>query len=116
MGVGLGWCAALGLLFFLGYRLAQYKGSAGLVLNLPTEAISQLYLDPASAIAATSMRRTIYYLSFSGFQKSGPSLFTRSRYSNVLNIRSLAENSATRTEIYQPDAETAQIRPDHDIG
>ncbi|HEY4834520.1 MAG TPA: LPS assembly protein LptD, partial [Bradyrhizobium sp.] len=54
--------------FFSDYRLAQYKDSMGSFLSLPTEAISQLYLTGVGNRSYFDAR-TIYYLSFSGFQQ-----------------------------------------------
>src|SRR5229473_1437229 len=54
--------------FFQDYRLAQYKDPLGSFLSLPTEAISQLYLTGVGNRSFFDVR-TIYYLSFSGFQE-----------------------------------------------
>jgi LPS-assembly protein len=70
--------------FFSDYRLAQYKDSMGSFLSLPTEAISQLYLTGVGNRSYFDAR-TIYYLSFSGFQQQVPVIHPVVDYSNVLN-------------------------------
>ncbi|WP_414642853.1 LPS-assembly protein LptD [Bradyrhizobium sp.] len=70
--------------FMSDYRLAQYKDPLNSFLSLPTEAVSQLYL---TGIGNRSYfdARTIYYLSFSGFQQQVPVIHPVIDYSNVLN-------------------------------
>src|ERR1700681_1346102 len=70
--------------FFSDYRLAQYKDPLGSFLSLPTEAISQLYLTGVGNRSYFDAR-TIYYLSFSGFQDKVPVIHPVVDYSNVLN-------------------------------
>jgi LPS-assembly protein len=70
--------------FFSDYRLAQYKDPLGSFLSLPTEAISQLYLTGVGNRSYFDAR-TIYYLSFSGFQQNVPVIHPVVDYSNVLN-------------------------------
>jgi LPS-assembly protein len=70
--------------FMSDYRLAQYKDPLGSFLSLPTEAISQLYLTGVGNRSYFDAR-TIYYLSFSGFQQQVPVVHPVVDYSNVLN-------------------------------
>src|SRR5258707_959259 len=70
--------------FFSDYRLAQYKDPLNSFLNLPTEAISQLYLTGVGNRSYFDAR-TIYYLSYSGFQQKVPVIHPVVDYSNVLN-------------------------------
>ena len=66
------------------YRLSQYKDPLASFLSLPTEAISQLYLTGVGNRSYFDAR-TIYYLSFSGFQQQVPVIHPVVDYSNVLN-------------------------------
>ena len=70
--------------FMSDYRLAQYKDPLASFLSLPTEAISQLYLTGVGNRSYFDAR-TIYYLSFSGFQQQVPVIHPVIDYSNVLN-------------------------------
>ena len=70
--------------FMSDYRLAQYKDPLGSFLNLPTEAISQLYLTGVGNRSYFDAR-TIYYLSFSGNQSQVPVVAPVIDYSNVIN-------------------------------
>jgi LPS-assembly protein len=70
--------------FFSDYRLAQYKDPYGSFLSLPTEAISQLYLTGVGNRSYFDVR-TIYFLSYSGFQQQVPVVHPVLDYSNVIN-------------------------------
>ena len=70
--------------FMSDYRLAQYRDPLGSFLSLPTEAISQLYLTGVGNRSYFDAR-TVYYLSFSGFQEKVPVIHPVVDYSNVLN-------------------------------
>jgi LPS-assembly protein len=70
--------------FMSDYRLAQYKDPLGSFLNLPTEAISQLYLTGVGNRSYFDAR-AIYYLSFSGLQNQVPVVAPVIDYSNVVN-------------------------------
>ena len=70
--------------FMSDYRLSQYKDPLASFLSLPTEAISQLYLTGVGNRSYFDAR-TIYYLSFSGFQQQVPVIHPVIDYSNVLN-------------------------------
>jgi LPS-assembly protein len=70
--------------FFSDYRLAQYKDAQAAFLNLPTEAISQLYLTGVGNRSYFDAR-TMYFLSFSGNQQQVPVVHPVVDYSNVIN-------------------------------
>ena len=70
--------------FMSDYRLSQYKDPLASFLSLPTEAVSQLYLTGVGNRSYFDAR-TIYYLSFSGFQQQVPVIHPVVDYSNVLN-------------------------------
>ena len=70
--------------FLSDYRLAQYKDPLGSFLNLPTEAVSQLYLTGVGNRSYFDAR-AIYYLSFSGLQSQVPVVAPVIDYSNVIN-------------------------------
>ena len=70
--------------FFSDYRLAAYKDPLGSFLNLPTEALSQLYLTGVGNRSFFDAR-TMYFLSFSGNQQQVPVVYPVIDYSNVLN-------------------------------
>jgi LPS-assembly protein len=70
--------------FLQDYRLAQYKDPLNSLLNLPTEAISQLYLTGVGNRSFFDAR-TIYYLSFSGQQSQVPVIHPVIDYNNVIN-------------------------------
>ena len=70
--------------FMSDYRLSQYRDPLASFLSLPTEAVSQLYLTGVGNRSYFDAR-TIYYLSFSGFQQQVPVIHPVVDYSNVLN-------------------------------
>jgi LPS-assembly protein len=70
--------------FMSDYRLAQYRDPLASFLNLPTEAISQLYLTGVGNRSFFDAR-TVYFLSFSGFQQQVPVVHPVVDYSNVIN-------------------------------
>jgi LPS-assembly protein len=57
--------------FFTDYRLSQYSDPYASFLNLPTEAVSQLYLTGVGNRSFFDLR-SIYFLSFSGNQQQVP--------------------------------------------
>lgn len=71
-------------MFLSDYRLSQYKDPYASFLNLPTEAISQLYLTGVGNRSFFDAR-TIYYLSFSGQQSQVPVIHPVVDYNNVIN-------------------------------
>lgn len=70
--------------FMSDYRLAAYRDPFASFMNLPTEAISQLYLTGVGNRSYFDVR-TMYYLSFSGNQQQVPVVYPVLDYSNVLN-------------------------------
>jgi LPS-assembly protein len=66
------------------YRLSLYKDPMGSFLNLPTEAVSQLYLTGVGNRSYFDAR-AIYYLSLSGNQSQVPVVAPVIDYSNVIN-------------------------------
>ncbi len=70
--------------FLTDYRLAQYRDSLNAFLNLPTEAVSQLYLTGVGNRSYFDAR-AIHYLSFSGNQSQVPVVAPIIDYSNVFN-------------------------------
>jgi LPS-assembly protein len=71
-------------LFFSDYKLSQYTDPYGSFLNVPTEAVSQLYLTGVGSRSFFDAR-TIYYLSYSGNQNQVPVVRPVVDYSNVIN-------------------------------
>jgi LPS-assembly protein len=71
-------------MFMSDYRLAQYRDPFSSFLNLPTEAVSQLYLTGVGNRSFFDAR-TVYYLSFSGNQQTVPVVHPVVDYSNVIN-------------------------------
>jgi LPS-assembly protein len=70
--------------FFTDYRLSQYSDPYASFLNLPTEAVSQLYLTGVGNRSFFDLR-SIYFLSFSGNQQQVPVVYPVLDYSNVIN-------------------------------
>ncbi len=70
--------------FLQDYRLSRYRDTVGAFLNLPTEAISQLYLTGVGNRSFFDAR-TMYFLSFSGNQSQVPIVHPVIDYNNVIN-------------------------------
>lgn len=96
--------------FMSDYRLAQYKDPLGSFLTLPTEAISQLYLTGVGNRSYFDAR-TIYYLSFSGFQNQVPVVAPVIDYSNVINHQVLGGELSYKTNFTSLTRETAAFDP-----
>jgi len=96
--------------FFSDYRLAQYKDQLNSFLSLPTEAISQLYLTGVGNRSYFDAR-TIYYLSFSGFQNQVPVIHPVVDYSNVLNYPIFGGEVSYKTNFTSLTRETAKFDP-----
>jgi LPS-assembly protein len=96
--------------FFSDYRLAQYKDPLGSFLNLPTEAISQLYLTGVGNRSFFDAR-TIYYLSFSGNQQNVPVIHPVIDYSNVINSPIFGGEFSYKTNFTSLTRETAVFDP-----
>ena len=96
--------------FFSDYRLAQYKDPLGSFLSLPTEAISQLYLTGVGNRSFFDAR-TIYYLSYSGFQDKVPVIHPVVDYSNVINYPIFGGEVSYKTNFTSLSRETAAFDP-----
>jgi LPS-assembly protein len=96
--------------FMSDYRLAQYKDPLGSFLTLPTEAISQLYLTGVGNRSYFDAR-TIYYLSFSGFQSQVPVVAPVVDYSNVINHQVLGGELSYKTNFTSLTRDTAAFDP-----
>jgi LPS-assembly protein len=96
--------------FMSDYRLAQYKDPLGSFLSLPTEAISQLYLTGVGNRSYFDAR-TIYYLSFSGFQNQVPVVAPVIDYSNVINHSVLGGEVSYKGNFTSLTRETAAFDP-----
>jgi LPS-assembly protein len=96
--------------FMSDYRLAQYKDPLNSFLSLPTEAISQLYLTGVGNRSYFDAR-TIYYLSFSGFQNQVPVIHPVVDYSNVINSPILGGEFSYKTNFTSLTRDTAAFDP-----
>ncbi|WP_246660998.1 MULTISPECIES: LPS-assembly protein LptD [unclassified Tardiphaga] len=82
--------------FLQDYRLSLYKDPYASFLNLPTEAISQLYLTGVGNRSFFDAR-TIYYLSYSGGQSQVPVVLPVIDYANVINHNILGGEFSYKT-------------------
>jgi LPS-assembly protein len=82
--------------FMQDYRLSQYRDPMLSFLNLPTEAVSQLYLTGVGNRSFFDLR-SIYYLSFSGNQQQVPVVYPVLDYSNVFNYPILGGEVSYKT-------------------
>ena len=96
--------------FMSDYRLSQYKDPLGSFLSLPTEATSQLYLTGVGNRSYFDAR-TIYYLSFSGFQDQVPIIHPVVDYSNVLSNAILGGEFSYKTNFTSLTRQTAAFDP-----
>jgi LPS-assembly protein len=96
--------------FMSDYRLAQYRDPLGSFLSLPTEAISQLYLTGVGNRSFFDAR-TIYYLSFSGFQNQVPVIHPVIDYNNVINNPIFGGEFSYKTNFTSLTRETAAFDP-----
>ena len=82
--------------FLQDYRLSLYKDPLASLLNLQTEAVSQLYL---TGIGTRSFfdARTIYYLSYSGQQSQVPVIAPVVDYNNVIKNNILGGEFSYKT-------------------
>ena len=97
--------------FMSDYRLAQYKDPLGSFLNLPTEAISQLYLTGVGNRSYFDAR-TIYYLSFSGLQNQVPVVAPGDRLFERDQSPGAGRRIQLQDELHQPDARNRGLRCD----
>src|SRR5882724_4146013 len=93
-----------------GYRLAQYRDPLNSFLSLPTEAISQLYLTGVGNRSFFDAR-TIYYLSFSGFQEKVPVIHPVIDYNNVINSPIFGGEFSYKTNFTSLSRDTAAFDP-----
>ena len=96
--------------FMSDYRLGMYRDPLGSFLNLPTEAISQLYLTGVGNRSYFDAR-TIYYLSFSGNQGQVPVVAPVIDYSNVLNQNVFGGEFSYKTNFTSLTRDTAAFDP-----
>jgi LPS-assembly protein len=96
--------------FMSDYRLAQYRDPLNSFLSLPTEAVSQLYLTGVGNRSYFDAR-TIYYLSFSGFQEKVPVIHPVVDYSNVLNSPIFGGEVSYKTNFTSLTRNTAAFDP-----
>src|SRR5204862_1416576 len=89
---------------------SQYKDPLNSFLSLPTEAISQLYLTGVGNRSYFDAR-TIYYLSFSGFQEKVPVIHPVVDYSNVINSNIFGGEFSYKTNFTSLTRSTAAFDP-----
>jgi LPS-assembly protein len=92
------------------YRLSQYKDPLAAFLNLPTEAISQLYLTGVGDRSYFDAR-AIYYLSLSGNQSQVPVVAPVIDYSNVLSHSVLGGELSYKGNFTSLTRDTAAFDP-----
>ncbi len=97
-------------MFMSDYRLAQYRDPYASFLNLPTEAVSQLYLTGVGNRSFFDAR-TIYYLSFSGSQQTVPIIHPVVDYSNVINSSIIGGEFSYKTNFTSLTREQAVFDP-----
>lgn len=96
------------------YRLAQYRDPFSSFVNLPTEAVSQLYLTGVGNRTYFDAR-AIYYLSLSGLQSQVPVVAPVIDYSGVLNHPVLSGEFSWKTNFVNLNRETAVFNPLNNI-
>jgi LPS-assembly protein len=96
--------------FMSDYRLSQFKDPYASFLNLPTEAISQLYLTGVGNRSFFDAR-TMYYLSFSGNQQQVPVVYPVIDYSNVFNYSILGGEVSYKTNFVNLTRNDAAFDP-----
>jgi LPS-assembly protein len=96
--------------FMSDYRLAQYRDPLQSFLNLPTEAISQLYLTGVGSRSFFDAR-TIYYLSYSGNQSYVPYVLPVVDYNNVINSPIFGGEFSYKTNFTSLTRTTAAFDP-----
>jgi LPS-assembly protein len=82
--------------FLQDYRLSLYKDPMASLLNLQTEAVSQLYLTGVGTRSFFDAR-TIYYLSYSGQQSQVPVIAPVVDYNNVIKNNILGGELSYKT-------------------
>ena len=96
--------------FMTDYRLAQYRDPLGSFMNLPTEAISQLYLTGVGNRSFFDARTT-YYLSYSGNQSTVPFVLPVVDYNNVINSPIFGGEFSYKTNFTSLTRTTAAFDP-----
>lgn len=96
--------------FFSDYRLAQYRDPLGSFLNLPTDALSQLYLTGVGNRSFFDAR-TMYWLSYSGNQDKVPVVYPVIDYSNVLNYPVFGGEFSYKTNFVNLSRDSAVFDP-----
>ncbi len=96
--------------FMQDYRLSVYRDPYSSFLNLPTEAVSQLYLTGVGNRSFFDVR-TIYYLSLSGNQQTVPVVHPVLDYSNVFNYPILGGEVSYKTNLTSLTREQAVFDP-----
>jgi LPS-assembly protein len=97
-------------MFMQDYRLSVYRDPYASFLNLPTEAVSQLYLTGVGNRSYFDAR-TIYYLSLSGNQQTVPVIHPVVDYSNVINSPILGGEVSYKTNFTSLSREQAVFDP-----
>jgi LPS-assembly protein len=92
------------------YRLSLYRDPIGSFLNLPTEAVSQLYLTGVGNRSYFDAR-AIYYLSLSGNQSQVPVVAPVIDYSNVINHSVLGGEFSYKGNFTSLTRDTAAFDP-----
>jgi LPS-assembly protein len=96
--------------FLQDYRLSRYKDTVSAFLNLPTEAVSQLYLTGVGNRSFFDAR-TIYYYSFSGGQTQVPVILPVVDYNNVINHAVLGGEFSYKFNLTSLSRQTAAFDP-----
>jgi LPS-assembly protein len=96
--------------FLQDYRLSRYRDPASSFLNLPTEAVSQLYLTGVGNRSFFDAR-TMYFLSFSGLQDQVPIVHPVIDYNNVINHAILGGEFSYKFNLTSLSRETAAFDP-----
>ncbi|MDB5655166.1 MAG: organic solvent tolerance protein, partial [Tardiphaga sp.] len=94
--------------FLQDYRLSLYKDPYASFINLPTEAVSQLYLTGVGNRSFFDAR-TIYYLSYSGGQSEVPIVLPVIDYANVINHNILGGEFSYKTNFTSLTRSTADF-------
>lgn len=92
--------------FMSDYRLSQFRDPYNSFMNLPTEAISQLYLTGVGSRSFFDAR-TMYFLSFSGNQQTVPIVYPVIDYQNVFNYSILGGEVSYKTNFLNLSRQTA---------
>jgi LPS-assembly protein len=92
--------------FLQDYKLSLYKDPLASLLNLQTEAVSQLYLTGVGTRSFFDAR-TIYYLSYSGQQSQVPVIAPVVDYNNVIKNNILGGEFSYKTNFVNLSRDTA---------